>query len=208
MAVNPAQYIKNLTKSITYSTLDITKNYMPAGQELIDTNAQVFKEVYNTIKQPKTSMKKLSALIKGSKLYEAGEIGFKATIEDLKTGNFYNQERINALETKAGGSLLDMSDMEIDYDELDKDINGDIDTDFDFDDNLDISEGDAYIGEMIAETSMASAQSISKTVASSSKYIADSHRATSTLMYNLNMKGFEAVNKGVLSVNQNLSQIL
>lgn len=200
--VNPATYLKNVTKSISYSALDITKEMMPAGADLIDTNGETLKEVITTIRQPKKSLKTLSTAIKKSKVYEAGELAVKATLEDIATGNFYNKERINQVFDKSSGEFGDFSDLEIDFDELDKDI---------AESNKEeerVTKGDKFVGEMISESSFASSQAVSKAVVATGQYVAQTNKASSTLMYNLNVKGFEMLGKGVSSVNQNIANLV
>ena len=201
--VNPATYLKNVTKSISYSALDTTKEMMPAGADLIETNSETLKEVIATVRQPKKSLKTLTLAIKKSKVFEAGELAVKATLEDIATGNFYNKERIDFINEKATGvgGLTDFSDMEIDFDALDADIAK-------ANDEEKVSKGDQYIGDMMAETSFASSQAISKTMVATSRYVAQSNKTSSTLMYNLNVKGFEMIGKGMTSVNQNVGQLV
>ena len=199
MAVNPATYIKNLGKSIAYSSLDVASNYIPAGTSLVESNQEIFKEVYKSIKQPKGSILRLQKFVKNSKVYEAAEIGLKSTIEDLSTGQFYNKERISRIEDKASGGLTDFGDMDFNFD--------DFDSDFDFESD-DVNDGDKYIGSIVKEASMAEASAISSTIAKSSKYIGEVQKSSTALMYNLNLKGFETVNTGIGSINQNMGQLL
>lgn len=199
MAVNPAVYIKNLGKSIAYSSLDLAKEYVPAGESLAETNKEIFKEVYYTISNPTGSLKRLSEYIKSSKVYEAGEVAFKATLEDLSTGNFYNKQRISEMESRAAASFMDSGMDEFNFDDMELDL------DFDFDD---VEDGDKYIGATIEKASYAEASAISKTVAKSTKYIAETNKASTSLLYNLNMKGFEAVSSSVSTVNENVGQLI
>ncbi len=204
--VDPVTYLKNVTRSISYTALDITKEMMPAGGDLMESNAETLKEVIVAVRRPKKSLLTLNRYLKRSKIYEAGELAVKATLQDIATGNFYNKERIDEINNKAAGQggLLDFSDMDINFDELDADIaraNAEDESDK-------VTKGDKFVGDVVAESSFAASQAISKSVVASGQYVARTNKASSMLMYNLNMKGFEMIGKGVGSVNENVAHLV
>lgn len=88
-----ANYLRNVGKSVTYVAVDYLKDTGSATAEFLDTNKDLFKEVYASARDLKGTIKKVEKSWKDSKIYEAVDVAKKNVIEDLKTGNFYNRER-------------------------------------------------------------------------------------------------------------------
>lgn len=107
-----AQYIKNVGKSVKLASIDYLSDAAPASSDFIETNQELFKEIYSATINYKTTIKRANRALKASKIYEAYDQGKKALFEDLKTGNFYNKEREEALGMR--GLDMDMDDMDFD----------------------------------------------------------------------------------------------
>ena len=67
---------------------------MPNTSEFVQTNAEIFKSVYNDIRHFKITLNRTATAIQNSKVYEAADVGIHAVIEDLKNGTFYNKKRM------------------------------------------------------------------------------------------------------------------
>ena len=92
--VKITNYLKNLGKSLVFATVEDTiKAEMPSAAEFVSTNADTMKHVYHGVKDYKSTVKRAGQMIAGTGLYQAGDYAFKSALEDLKTGNFYNQQR-------------------------------------------------------------------------------------------------------------------
>ena len=184
MAVNVANYIKNLGKSLMYSGEEfITTELAPTTADFISTNKDVFKEIYAAARDMRKTMTRVKTSITKSKVYEAADLGWRSIQEDLRTGKFYNKEREDAYAGKALGMDMDMDD---DFN-FDFDI-GDVSTDKDYDDDDwgslgNITEGDMHISNAIEESTRISSEVVSNTVAKTGKYIADTNRASTHMLY-------------------------
>ena len=54
MAINVQKYIKNMGKSVVYTASDVLSNKFDYVNEFKDTNKEVFKEAYSSIKDYRT----------------------------------------------------------------------------------------------------------------------------------------------------------
>lgn len=191
---NIAGYIANLGKSIGYSSIDKMKEIAPNIVDFGDTNKEIFKDLYNDIREFRTSAHRTSSAIKNSKLYEAADIGIKAIFEDLKSGKFYNKERDDEISLKALGSLGDFGD-DFDLNMLD---------DIDFDDE---SSTDA-VAIAVARATKASGGLVSDTIAKTGQYVSTSNRISTNLLYNQNAKAYGKMNASLESINNNVANML
>ncbi|MCK9199068.1 MAG: hypothetical protein M0P49_05650, partial [Bacilli bacterium] len=205
---NAASYIGNLGKSISYSAVDKMKQMTPTASSFVETNQELFKEVYSSIKNYKTTVHRTAGWFKQTKVYEAGD-QFKTSIfEDIKSGNFYNKERIDNIMLKSMGSLGDFSDSESSFDMGGLDSLGD---DLLNDDDLDSwggTEGDRLVSNSVIQASLSSAEAISKTIARSSEYVVESNKISTNILYTQNSKAFSLFNQNLANINENISNVL
>ena len=68
MATNAAKYIGNLGKSISYSAVDKVKQMTPTASSFVETNQELFKEVYSSIKNYKVTVNRTTDWFKQSKV--------------------------------------------------------------------------------------------------------------------------------------------
>lgn len=109
-----ANYLKNVGKSVKLVSIDYLKDIAPNTSEFLETNEDLFKEIYSATRNYKDTIKGAQTSMKNSKVYEAASTLRSSLLEDLKTGKWYNKEREDALGAKA----LDM-DFDFDDDEFD-----------------------------------------------------------------------------------------
>ena len=112
-----AQYVMNVGKSVKLASIDYFAEASPGISDFLETNSDLFKEIYSSAINYKDSVKRAHTGIKQSKIYEAVDTARKALFEDLKTGNFYNKEREEAMGMK--GLDMEMDDMEFDQSMMD-----------------------------------------------------------------------------------------
>lgn len=174
MAINFISYLNNVGKSITYAAVDKVKEINPSLEELIDNNKELTKELYSTIKDYKGTMHRAKEYAIKSDLYEAADVGFHAIIEDIRTGKFYNKERVEEMTDRAGGSMTNYDGMDDPFAEIDID---DDSSAFDWDkDDTEVKISDdtkltvdsmdhvgSKVADSIAEVTVKSAQNISET---------------------------------------------
>ena len=105
------EYVKNVGKSIAFASIDAVKEQTPGIKDFLDTNDDIFKEVYSSVKNYRSTIKTAEKSIKQSNVYQAVEAGIKNMIEDAKTGKFYNDRTGDVGESALGFDDFD-SDME------------------------------------------------------------------------------------------------
>lgn len=199
--VNVASYIKNLGKSVAYSTVDTAKTIAPSTGGFIDTNQELFKEVFHSVRNYKTAIARTREVMAGSKIYEAADVGFKAVLEDLQTGKFYNKDREDQLAARAGGSMFDMGDMDISSDGFDDSV-----LDFDEGGNtgkssgMQITSGDKLISSTVASSSRQSAELISTTMVQTSKMMAENQRMSTNVLYVQNARLMDNLRSSIMNV--------
>ena len=183
-----SSYLKNVGKSLAYATSDIVKEDASTLYSTYDTNKEVFKNVYDSVRNYKTTVRKLDSLFKSSKIYVAADIGMKAIFEDLRNGTFYNKAREEEIQMKLGG--FDMSD-DFDIDEFEKSIK----------DNKDISAGDKAVVDSITKSTRLSGELVSDTIARTSAASIAANEASTRLLYTQNVQMLSGIQATVDTLN-------
>lgn len=187
------RYMQNVGKSTVYTAAEVLSSTLfPTIKDFKETNADLFTNVYSGIRNYRTTYTRAANAIKKSKIYEASEVGIKNLIQDIKTGDFYNKEREETIAEKFGGDLLDMSMFDIS------------DSDFDWDNLDDVSDGDKVITTAIRKNSKISTAMISESVAKGHKAIIDTSRDNTNLLYVQGEKMYSRLNSGL----DNITSIL
>lgn len=199
MAKNIVGYIANLGKSVSYSAVDKVKSMTPSSAEFVETNADLFKTVYNSVRDYKITYKRGMDIFSKSKIYEAGDVLKNSLIEDIKTGKLYNKEREDTIAMKSMG----LSDQ-------DMDLNFDFDG---FDDNLDfsaddITTGDKVVSSSIDSSSRRSAEMISTVTARTGEYIVESQKMNTNLLYTQHMQTHSMLHGNLSSINDNIGNLI
>ena len=102
MAVRPRKkpnaaikYVSNVARSVRYASLDAIKEYVPVVVDAVDTNADIAKVTYTSIKHSKETVQKAQRALMQSQIGELAVDLKKNLISDLKSGNFYNKKRVD-----------------------------------------------------------------------------------------------------------------
>lgn len=194
--VKITNYLKNLGKSLVFATVENTiKAEMPSATEFMSTNADTMKHVYHGVKDYKSTVKRAGQMISNTGLYQAGDFAFKSALEDLKTGNFYNQQRGDDLMMKSMG----MDDFDMDFDE-------DFSMESDNAPSLD-HDTEATIQTIEASTA-ASTNAIAGATVKSAEHVAGTVRQSTALMFAQQEKLFSGLNNNILGMHGTLSNIM
>lgn len=194
--VKITNYLKNLGKSLVFATVEDTiKAEMPSAAEFVSTNADTMKHVYHGVKDYKSTVKRAGQMIAGTGLYQAGDYAFKSALEDLKTGNFYNQQRGDDLMMKSMG----MDDFDMNFDE-------DFSMESDNTPSLD-HDTEATIQTIEASTA-ASTNAIAGATVKSAEHVAGTVRQSTALMFAQQEKLFSGLNNNILGMHGTLSNIM
>ena len=65
------EYVKNLGKSVAFSTVDYFKDTMPETSDFLETNQELFKEITVAVKDYRRTLVAAERTIKKSKIWEA-----------------------------------------------------------------------------------------------------------------------------------------
>lgn len=101
--VTAIKYLSNVAKSVKYASVDILKDLNPVIADTIETNADVAKVTYSTIKNFKQVSVRAAKTLSESQVGELAKTAKNNLLEDLKTGKFYNKER----EEKVSNDFID-----------------------------------------------------------------------------------------------------
>lgn len=207
MAFNVLSYTQNVAKSITYATVDKVKKMNPVLEEFMDTNADLSKQVFSSIKDFRGTVRKGKDWLVKQDLYEAADIGFHAVIDDIRSGKFYNRERIDEMNNRAAGSLTEgLDDMmgdpfaEIDGNDsggnikesqMEQELSRDTQSTLEVMDNV-----GSKVTNGVAMATMANAETISKT----NIKIAQKNQAHNEFLTNKLSVGMGAINSTIASL--------
>ena len=214
-------YLANVAKSIGYASFNKLKRMNPTISQFSETNAEVFKTIYKSAIDYRTTYRRGVDAFKKSKFYEAGAIGITALKDDIRTGNLYNIEREKEIETKNMEAMVGGDDYSIDDSGFDLGGMDDLDNwddDFDYGDedtndynqeNLDKpSVGDAMVASSIEATSQANANAISMAVARSAEYQSEISIKNTNLLYTHNVRAFGQMNSHLDAMNSNIGSVM
>lgn len=206
MANNVASYIKNLGKSVVYSAVDEFKREIaPNTVEFIDTNKDLFKEIYSAARDMRKTMNRAKTSIVNTKLYEAADVGWNTLQDSIRTGKFYDMERQKEIELSAWGET---GDMDLGgFDDFDDSMPGFDDEDDDWGSLSDVGKGDIHISNTVEQSAKISSKVISDTVAKTGKYIADTQKASTHMMYMQNLNMISAIKTGMGDVHNSIGAV-
>ena len=94
------KYIANVGKSVKYATIDALKELNPVINDTIETNQDILKVTYSSIKNFKTLSAKAMKTFSESQVGELAKDLKKNLMEDIKNGTFYNKKRETEIESK------------------------------------------------------------------------------------------------------------
>ena len=112
-------YVKNVGKSLAFATIEYgVKPNADGIADFLDTNEDVFKEIYSSVKNYRETARRVGKSIRESKEFVAADALIKNFLEDARTGNFWNEQRVSDMSESILG--------------LDEDFGFDDDDDYDY----------------------------------------------------------------------------
>ena len=206
MANNVATYIGNIGKSVTYAAVDKFKSMAPATADFVENNGELYKTIYDSVRNYRNTYVRAHDVIKGSKVYEAADVGMQNIIESIKTGTFYSKEREDKINSRImgfdddSGTAIDESSWgDLSLDQFESDMNNDFG---------EFSDGDVAIVESIQASSRANADAVSMAIAKTGEYTANVSRAGTDLLYTQNEKFYNRFSNELESINTNIINLL
>ena len=215
MATNLAKYLKNVGRSVVYSTVDHFTENNSAIQSFTEDNKELGKILYQSVKDFKGTINKGYNYALNSQIGVAAKEYKKALFEDIKTGNFYNKERISEISLRAAGKLGDFSDLYGDdgsdpFAELE---NLDFGSEDDFfksmNEGIDdlIGDDDIFIADALNETSAENANAINMGTARSAEYIVSANKSLTETSIKSNEKMMSKIGLGIGALNSNIASL-
>ena len=104
---NPAKYAKGFGKMFLYSGGEFLKNTFPAPVAMYDTNKDLLDDTVKFLRNPVDSINKQVNRALATDDFKALKKFANAALEDLKSGNFYDENRRRSEEEQAFDQLLD-----------------------------------------------------------------------------------------------------
>lgn len=109
-------YMKNVGKSLSYAAANKIKSLAPSTAEFATTNSELYQDTVRVLKDYKSTLRSVGKLIQGSEIYDATNNIFKNAMDDLRTGNFINKSRENAIMDDVFGGSDDDFDIDSGFD--------------------------------------------------------------------------------------------
>lgn len=203
------EYIKNLAKSVGYAAVDTTKMQAPAFKDFLETNEELFSDVYHGLRDITGTIEKAQKIVMNSQIYRTGDLAIHNAWEDIKTGKIYNKERENAAEDAAVDNMMG-SDLDFGGTEFNEETG-------EYEPKKtkkeDIPAGDKAVISAVDSSMKASTIATGTAIASTGKYIATTNKAianmqlaASSRMVNLMSSGFGAITSGFQSLHSTISE--
>ena len=198
------EYVKNVGKSIGYAAVDYIGNsdsgVMSNTADFIETNQELFKDIYSAARNYRRTMKAADRSIRQSKVYEAGVELKKTLFDSIRTGKFYDPEREAYYQSKAGGDMASMDDMD------DWGFNSgeyDIDSGDDGFESSDQAKATNIVTGAVRDATTAQANIIAK----STEYLAETNKASTRLLFTQGEKLYANVVSGFANTQSMLDRM-
>lgn len=193
---NIISYTRNLTKSIKYSAIDVMKDMNPVVTGFYNNNQSIFKETYRAIKDIKgyVSESEYSSNVQ-SKVGGLAKDFYTNLKEDLRSGEFYNRERIQRVTNELGEEMSGL-DMDFGLEDVTEVPSSSLsnDSSLSFDDLDKVAEKSTNaVGEIMARTA---------------QYQVEAQRQSTKTMLDQNSAIFGRLNSSIGAVNSNIALIV
>ena len=191
MAIAVQKYIKNMAKSVAYSTTDILSQKFEYINDFKKENQEVFNEVYSSIKDYRTTFARVKKTITNNKVIDAARVGYDSVLYSIRTGDFYAKNKENEVIEKYGGTLMEGMDID--------------DEDFDWG-NEDISTGEKVIATAVKKNSKIGTALTVEAIAETGKAQMDVAKENTMLLYTQNERLLNKLDGGFQNIMGFLKQ--
>lgn len=201
---NAITYVKNVAKSVGYSTIDVVKDMNPALTSFKETNSDVIKSAYGSIKNLKHTSKKITAKVMENDYAEVAQDLIKNIKSDIKSGKLYNLERQDKLEQKAADSIMDISEFDFGFMDDNEDPFADS-GDEEFSSSSKSSDSGNNMVDLVGKKSTEAMASI---MANTAQYTVTASHADNKALYDQNKMIYISMHSGMKTLNENLSHLV
>ena len=191
MSIKVQKYLANLGKSVAYTTADVLSEKFTYVNDFKNENQEVFKEVYHSIKDYRTTYARIKKTITDNKIMDAARVGFDSIVYSVTTGDFYAKNKEQEVMNKYGGNF--MQGMDID------------DDDFDFG-NEDVTDGDKVIATAVKKNSKLQTAITTEAIVKTGKAQMDVSKENTMLLYTQNERLINKLDGGLQNITGFLKQ--
>lgn len=184
------KYLSNVAKSVKYASIDVLKELNPVITDHIETNADVAKTTYSTIKNFKSISAKAVKSLSNSQVGELAKEAKNNILEDIKKGTFYNKAREDKMFDAASANMFDGED-------------------FDF--NVDMSEDlddTAMLAETIDNVGEKTSSAVSQVLARTAEYQVEATRQSTVRLLAQQSAMTATLHSDLSTVNANIAGVL
>lgn len=184
------KYLSNVAKSVKYASIDVLKELNPVITDHIETNADVAKTTYSTIKNFKSISAKAVKSLSNSQVGELAKEAKNNILEDIKKGTFYNKTREDKMFDAASADMFDGED-------------------FDF--NVDMSEDlddTAMLAETIDNVGEKTSSAVSQVLARTAEYQVEATRQSTVRLLAQQSAMTATLHSDLSTVNANIAGVL
>ena len=184
------KYLSNVAKSVKYASIDVLKELNPVITDHIETNADVAKTTYSTIKNFKSISAKAAKSLSNSQVGELAKEAKNNILEDIKKGTFYNKAREDKMFDAASADMFDGEDFDFS-----------VDMSEDLDDTAMLAETIDNVGE---KTSSA----VSQVLARTAEYQVEATRQSTVRLLAQQSAMTATLHSDLSTVNANIAGVL
>lgn len=184
------KYLSNVAKSVKYASIDVLKELNPVITDHIETNADIAKTTYSTIKNFKSISAKAVKSLSNSQVGELAKEAKNNILEDIKKGTFYNKAREDKMFDAASADMFDGED-------------------FDF--NVDMSEDlddTAMLAETIDNVGEKTSSAVSQVLARTAEYQVEATRQSTVRLLAQQSAMTATLHSDLSTVNANIAGVL
>lgn len=149
------RYLSNFSKSMAYTAVDVVKDMNPAFTSFAETNREVGQIAYRSIREFKQNVKTITRTINENEYTDYTKKLFRNAWSDIKSGNWYNKERLERAEMAAIDAWDDSNPFIIDDDDEDASFDSSDDSSF---------ESDQFLADSMDEVGSRTSAAISTAV--------------------------------------------
>lgn len=194
---NAATYLRNVGKSVGYSMIKEIKDNTPAMSAFASNHSEAIKSAYSAIRHMDKTVSKISTKVLESQYGEVGKYALKNIKEDLKSGKFYNMERIKDAEGSALSSMGMNSDDDFGFEDL---ANGNPD-DFDMD-------GGESLESMMDLVGKKSSEAVSDAVIRTTEYAVNAQTELARASAEQNKAMYANLHAALGTINENVGKLI
>lgn len=195
---NAISYIKNVGKSVTYTSFKVLKDMNPIVQDFNETNGETISEMYKSIRDLKKTVRRIPKSVMETEYGKFGKTWLNNALDDIKTGKFYNKERIDKYEEQAAANFAGIDNFDFGSDD-DFGSFGDLDS---------FSNDEPDTNEMMDIVGEKASNAVSTAMARSADYIVESNNQFNKNMLNRVNVIYSGLQSSLSTINENIGKMV